>query len=51
METGRVVVVTGVTGSLVFSLDAPIAMPKQALQQDAQEKLWSLSAQRTGLRG
>ncbi len=32
-----------------FKLTTPIAMPKQALQQDAQEKLWAVSAQRTGL--
>lgn len=32
-----------------FKLDTPIAMPKQALQQDAQETLWTVSAQRTGL--
>jgi NAD(P)-dependent dehydrogenase (short-subunit alcohol dehydrogenase family) len=32
-----------------YKLDAPIAMPKQALQQDVQERLWAVSAQRTGL--
>jgi NAD(P)-dependent dehydrogenase (short-subunit alcohol dehydrogenase family) len=32
-----------------FKLNAPIPMPKQALQQEAQEKLWAVSAQRTGL--
>jgi len=41
---------TPVDGTKTFyKLDAPIAMPKQALQRDAQEQLWSVSAQRTGL--
>jgi NAD(P)-dependent dehydrogenase (short-subunit alcohol dehydrogenase family) len=32
-----------------FKLDAPIAMPKQALQEEMQERLWAVSARRTGL--
>ncbi|HZI14418.1 MAG TPA: SDR family NAD(P)-dependent oxidoreductase [Myxococcus sp.] len=32
-----------------FKLDAPIAMPKPVLRQDVQERLWEVSAQRTGL--
>jgi NAD(P)-dependent dehydrogenase (short-subunit alcohol dehydrogenase family) len=41
---------TSVDGTKAFyKLDAPIPMPKQALQEDVQERLWVVSAQRTGL--
>jgi NAD(P)-dependent dehydrogenase (short-subunit alcohol dehydrogenase family) len=46
----RLAIETPIDGKQTFfKLDTPIAMPKQALQQDAQETLWTVSAQRTGL--